>query len=149
MLSQTAEYALRAVLYLARESVGGPVRVDDVAEALDVPRNYLSKILHVLARSGILASTRGPHGGFELARPPRELTLAEVVGEFDPPEESAACLLSRARCSEQDPCPAHARWREAFAGVRAFLEDTTVAELAGSREGLSDDRAAGLVSRSG
>ena len=57
ILSQTAEHALRAVLYLAQRE-DELVRVGDIAEALSIPRNYLSKILHLLAREGVLASTR-------------------------------------------------------------------------------------------
>lgn len=134
MLSQTAEYALRAVLHLAREGSEGPVRVDDIARALDVPRNYLSKILHVLARAGLLASTRGPHGGFELASSPSELTLADVVEEFDALQERGACLLGRDRCDDRNPCPAHHRWTEVSETVLDFFRNTTVAELAGLPE---------------
>ena len=68
MLSSTAEYALRAVLYVAQHAAGGPVRVSEIASALKLPQNYLSKILHELTKSGILVSTRGKHGGFQLAR---------------------------------------------------------------------------------
>ena len=68
MLSRTSQYALRAILYLADQPVERSVRAIDVAENLDVPANYLSKILHTLARSGLLISERGPRGGFRLAR---------------------------------------------------------------------------------
>ncbi|HEX9709384.1 MAG TPA: Rrf2 family transcriptional regulator [Candidatus Thermoplasmatota archaeon] len=129
MLSQTAEYALRAVLYLAEKAGDGPVRVEDVAEALSVPRNYLSKILHVLARGGILASTRGPHGGFELAVPANRLVLADVVGAFDELEGRGTCLLGRTSCSDRAPCAAHHRWKEVSDTVRSFFRHTTVAEL--------------------
>ncbi|HSH75920.1 MAG TPA: Rrf2 family transcriptional regulator, partial [Longimicrobiales bacterium] len=73
ILSQTAVYALKATLRLAEQEPGGRMRVDDIAAELDVPRNYLSKILHTLAREGLLSSSRGPGGGFELARPATEL----------------------------------------------------------------------------
>lgn len=139
MLSQTAEYALRAVLHLAREGSEGPVRVDDIARALDVPRNYLSKILHVLARSGLLTSTRGPHGGFELASAPSELTLADVVEEFDALEEHRACLLSSNPCDERSPCPAHRRWTEVSETILDFFRNTTVSELAGLPEDAASE----------
>nr|NIP61150.1 Rrf2 family transcriptional regulator [Gemmatimonadota bacterium]NIR77653.1 Rrf2 family transcriptional regulator [Gemmatimonadota bacterium]NIT86195.1 Rrf2 family transcriptional regulator [Gemmatimonadota bacterium]NIU30020.1 Rrf2 family transcriptional regulator [Gemmatimonadota bacterium]NIU34984.1 Rrf2 family transcriptional regulator [Gemmatimonadota bacterium] len=84
MLSQTAEYALRAALHLARHHEDAPIRVDDVARSLNVPRNYLSKILHELGKEGVLESTRGPKGGFRLAEPPNEIFLARIVGRFDP-----------------------------------------------------------------
>lgn len=132
MLSRTAEYALRACLHLARHGGDGPVRADAVAETLDVPRNYLSKILHALGREGILDSTRGPRGGFELARPAEELTLARIVGHFDPAylDEEGRCILGKMRCSDRDPCAAHHRWKEVAVRMRAFFRDTTLSDLA-------------------
>lgn len=131
MLSHTSQYALRAVLYLAEEAIEKPMRVEDVAAALEVPRNYLSKILHVLAREGVLASVRGPHGGFQLGTSPEELTLAAVVDLFEPQPVGAErrCLLGRSDCSDLDPCPAHDRWMEVSAEVREFFEGTTVADF--------------------
>lgn len=132
MLSQTAEYALRAALHLARHHEDAPIRVDDVARALDVPRNYLSKILHELGREGVLESTRGPKGGFRLAEPPEEIALARIVGRFDPEflGEEGRCVLGRLRCSDRDPCAAHSRWKGVAAAIRGFFRETTLAELA-------------------
>lgn len=140
MLSQTAEYALRAVLFLAgHEEDGRPVPVDRISEALDLPRNYLSKILHALAKRDVLASTRGPHGGFALATPAEELPLITVIEPFDPIEERRQCLLGRSRCSDRAPCPAHARWKEVAEGVASFFRETTVADL------LEEERAASMA----
>lgn len=132
MLSQTAEYALRACLHLAHQAEEHPVRVDDIAKTLDVPRNYLSKILHELGRDGILDSTRGPRGGFQLALPPEEISLAMIVGHFDPEflSEEGRCILGRMRCSDRDPCAAHTRWKDVAVRMRAFFHDTSLAELA-------------------
>lgn len=132
ILSQTAVYALKAVLHLA-EADEHPVRVDDVAKALDVPRNYLSKILHALARSGILDSTRGPGGGFELARSAGEIRLAEVIDPFDEVSSASGCLLGRAECSDYDPCAAHAGWKDVSRALTAFFNESTVGDL--SRHG--------------
>jgi Rrf2 family protein len=130
LLSQTTEYALRAIIHLARTNDDDPVRVDDVAEALGVPRNYLSKILHVLARDGVLASTRGPGGGFRLARAPETLRLVDVIGEFEVPEAPGDCLLGRTRCPDEATCPAHERWTTVSSTIADFFEKTTVADLA-------------------
>lgn len=130
LLSQTAVYALKATLCLAEPSVEGPLRVDDISERLDVPRNYLSKILHALAREGVLESTRGPGGGFTLGRPPQEVTLATVVRLFDSLPDEAGCLLGKERCSDLDPCPAHARWKGVARNVHEFFSHTTLADLA-------------------
>lgn len=130
MLSQTAAYALRAVVHLAGAEGDDPVRVEDISDALDVPRNYLSKILHVLAREGVLVSTRGPGGGFMLLEPAADIRLADVVGEFDPLEEMSGCLLGRALCDDADPCPAHIWWKDLAVALSHFFENTTVADLA-------------------
>ena len=80
-------------MYLAETPKDTPVRVDDIAEALSVPRNYLSKILHVLGRAGLLQSTRGPHGGFRLAQPAKDVLLTDVISHFDDVGETTGCLL--------------------------------------------------------
>ena len=130
ILSQTAVYALNAIVRLARCPEGERVRVDDMASELDVPRNYLSKILHQLARDGLLTSTRGPGGGFTLATPPKELSLHNVVRRFDDLSEESGCLLGRGRCSDHDPCSAHEHWKDVSRAVSRFLQETTVADLA-------------------
>lgn len=129
ILSQTAVYALKATLHLAESAPSTLARVDDIAQALDVPRNYLSKILHALARAGILSSTRGPHGGFTLRVPASKLTLERVVKPFDEVVGGSGCLLGRAKCSDRNPCAAHARWKDVSSAVRAFFHETTVQDL--------------------
>lgn len=128
MLSQTAEYALRAVLHIAEHGTDRPVPVQEIAEALEVPRNYLSKTLHQLARAGIVTSTFGPGGGFQLAVPPEELTFDAVVAPFDTAGERH-CLLGRATCSDRDACPAHAHWKGIAEQIYEFFATTTVAML--------------------
>jgi Rrf2 family protein len=129
VLSQTAEYALRAVLHIAEHQGEGWVRVDDVAERLAVPRNYLSKILHQLGREQILVSARGPGGGFQLAVPPASLPLLSIVDVFDSLVGRSGCLLGRPRCSEANPCAAHTRWKAALEPMLTFFRGTTVADL--------------------
>lgn len=132
MLSQTAEYALRAVLYVAaHEGRDGLVKIDEIAGELDVPRNTLAKTLHVLGRTGVLASVRGPAGGFHLAVRPEALTLARVVAPFDTVGQGRRCLLGRATCSDAAPCAAHGRWKTVSERVTTFFQDTTVADLLG------------------
>ncbi len=129
ILSQTAEYAVRAVVHLAGRPPEEYARVADVAAALDIPRNYLSKILHALARTGTLDSTRGKAGGFRLGRPAEDVTLLDVVGEFDDITERRQCLLGRPVCSDRTACPAHERWKETSEAVASFFRETTIADL--------------------
>ncbi|HEX9885893.1 MAG TPA: Rrf2 family transcriptional regulator [Longimicrobiales bacterium] len=128
ILSRTAVYAVKAVLHLA-EADERPVRVDDIARALNVPRNYLSKILHALARDGVLDSTRGPRGGFALARDAGEILLSDVIDPFDEVSSRSGCLLGRAECTDSNPCAAHARWKDVSSAVRSFFRETTVWDL--------------------
>lgn len=132
MLSQTAEYALRAVLYVAaHEARDGLVKIDEIAGELDVPRNTLAKTLHVLGRTGVLASVRGPAGGFRLAVRPEALSLARVVAPFDAVGQGRRCLLGRTTCSDAAPCAAHGRWKAVSERVSTFFADTTIADLLG------------------
>jgi Rrf2 family iron-sulfur cluster assembly transcriptional regulator len=129
VLSQTSEYALRAVLYLADRATDQPSSVDDIAEALGAPRNYLSKILHRLAQDGVLVSARGKGGGFRLGCDPDRLTLADVLAPFDPDTGERRCLLGRPQCSDRNPCPAHHQWKSVSERVSAFFRERTVGEL--------------------
>lgn len=127
MLSQTAEYALRAVLFLADR--GGPATVDEIAERVEVPRNYLSKTLHRLAREGVLASSRGKGGGFRLAVDPHRLTLLRVVEPFHEVSAQRRCLLGRPQCNDRAPRPAHHQWRAAGERISEFFRERTVGDL--------------------
>ena len=128
MLSKTSQYALRAVIYLARDS-DAQVPAGEVAAGLDVPANYLSKILHTLSRSGVVESERGPGGGYRLARPADRISLGDVVGAFDPLAQDGRCLLGYESCPGVHPCPAHDRWCGVFEPIKAFFRDTMVSEL--------------------
>lgn len=144
MLSQTAEYALRAVLHIARFGEERPVAVGDIAQALDVPRNYLSKTLHQLSRAGVVTSTFGPGGGFRLAEPADRMTLDTIIAPFDTAAERH-CLLGQARCRDSDPCAAHGRWKDIAEQIEQFFATTTVADLlGGDAPDLLPKRATGL-----
>lgn len=127
MLSQTAEYALRATLFVAR-SHPKPFPVSEIADAVDAPRGYLAKILSELARSGVLESSRGPGGGFRLSREPGVVVLAHVVNAIDGDKERR-CLLGRGKCGENPGCTAHAHWSPIANDVDEFFGTTTLADL--------------------
>lgn len=131
VVSQTAEYALRAVLYLAERNETVPVRVGDMARALGIPQNYLSKTLHALVRTGVLASVRGPQGGFLLARPASQLPLAVIVAPFGDIAERRHCLLGRPECRDRGACAAHHAWKRTAEQVARFFRTTTIGDLRG------------------
>lgn len=141
-LSQTAEHALRAVLFLARQPEGTRVPAEAIAKALDAPRNYLSKTLGLLAREGLITGARGPTGGFRLERRPSELTLAEVVAPFEESGGVKMCLEGGRVCDGRSPCGVHARWTAVRQAARAPMEETVIADLLSGRTAESPSEAA-------
>ena len=131
MLSQTSDYALRAVLVIAREFEKRSVRADEIARATGAPANYLSKTLNALAKAGVLTSARGPQGGFSLAVPPESLTLARIIDCFEFRKPTNHCILGGGPCNPGVPCSAHHRWTQINQARRAPLA-ISVAALIGS-----------------
>lgn len=127
MISQTVEYALRAVVHLASEAPRGRT-TDQVAEATHVPRAYLSKVLQGLVRGGIIHSQRGIGGGMTLARPAEELTILEVVNSVEPIQRIRTCPLGLASHGVH-LCPLHRRLDHALAMVEQAFQGTTLAEV--------------------
>lgn len=128
MLSKSAEYALRALHRLAFSGAEGPVTTAELAGEVGAPESYLSKLLHRLQQEGVVVSRRGRGGGFELARPPGRVTLAEAVEPFDEVMERR-CLLGRPECRDEAPCAAHEAWREAVDELRTFFAETSLEDL--------------------
>jgi Rrf2 family protein len=130
MLSQTVEYALRASLYVARQSPRF-VPTAEIADGVGAPRNYLGKILSQMARAGFLDSTRGAAGGFRLASDSASRPLAAIVALLDPrdPREPRRCLLGYGDCGRTPQCTVHARWQPVAAATDAFFASTTLNDL--------------------
>lgn len=127
MISQTAEYALRAVVYLGSQ-VGQPVTTQRVAAATQVPVGYLSKVLQALGRAGLVDAQRGLRGGYVLSRPVDELTMLEVINSVDPLERIPTCPLglnSKAR----GLCALHRRLDEGVAMIEDLFRRTTIEQL--------------------
>lgn len=148
MLSQTSQYALRTVLHLAGLPAGVRGSAVELAGSMGIPHNYLSKTLHQLARAGVVAGTRGKHGGFVLARPPHRITLVEVVAPFQD-VGARSCLLGRPTCSDVRPCPVHAHWKDVAQRVAEFFSGTTVEDLMTAPDGDPVAEALGVEMKKG
>jgi Rrf2 family protein len=134
MFGRTADYAIRALLLLAREQEPGQYfRADEIADAIGGPRNYTSKVLNTLAKAGLITSSRGPLGGFQLAKPASEVSIGRVVDLFVAPSETGRCLNGNRPCNPRHPCAAHQRWTSVIAAQRAPLDTTTIADLVDNR----------------
>jgi Rrf2 family protein len=128
-LSQTSEYAVRAVLFLARAEPDVRVPAEVIATALGAPVNYMSKTLNQLAKAGVVVGTRGPTGGFRLAIPADKLAVSRVTATFTPPRNNPVCLLGDRPCTSRRPCAAHHKWTAVTRAMQAPLDETTIADL--------------------
>ena len=127
MFSQTVEYALRAVAFLAGQAPAART-TDQIAAATRVPKPYLSKVLQKLVEKGVVHSQRGVGGGMSLVKTPAELTILEVVNAVEPIERIRVCPLGL-RSHGVRLCPLHKRLDDAMAMVETAFRDTTLAEV--------------------
>jgi Rrf2 family protein len=133
MLSQTSEYALRAVVYMARKSGGGYAGVKEIAADTGVPANYLAKILQLLARQGVLESQKGFGGGFRIAQPLGNINLLAIVDPLENISKFKRCVLGQRECSDEVACPLHESWKRICSEYLGALEKTTLQDVADFR----------------
>ncbi|MDR0536112.1 MAG: Rrf2 family transcriptional regulator [Puniceicoccales bacterium] len=125
-ISLKLEYACRVLAYMGRLYDGGSqlAHIEILAQAEDVPRNYLVQILNSLRNGGLLNSRRGKQGGYTLARPPTEITLYEIVAIIDPD-----MLEIRASRKGESSVAVNEVWASFSASVNETLQKTTLASL--------------------
>lgn len=129
MLSQTAEYALRAIVVLATCKRSTRTTFD-ISRHTQVPLDYLSKILNSLARAGLVSGQRGPGGGFQLVRPATQITVLEVVTAVDPLKRIKNCPLGLPAHGE-NLCPLHRKLDDAVKSVEEAFATTSIQSLIG------------------
>ena len=147
-----SDYGAHAVIELARRYGQGPVQCAEIAASQKIPEAYLDQLLSGLRRVGIVRSVRGPHGGHELARDPRQLTLGNVVTALEGPVVPHEFVHSP--LSDPDACAVRNAWLEAAQASQDVLERTTIQELLeqqltirARREGM-DSAASALLQKS-
>jgi Rrf2 family nitric oxide-sensitive transcriptional repressor len=127
VISQTAEYALRAVICLANQPKR-PVITAEIAKQTQVPAGYLSKVLQVLGRVGLVRSQRGLHGGFVLAKPADQLTVLEVIDAVEPLKRIERCPLGL-ESHDSVLCSLHQRLDKIVAQAEEALSSFTIQDL--------------------
>jgi Rrf2 family protein len=135
MLSQKAKYAIKALLTLARAPDGQLVQANDVAERQNIPRKFLDLIFFELRRHGLVQSTRGRDGGYMLALPAAEISIARIVRAVDGPLAPLPCasVAFYRRCDDCDDektCEVRRLMREVRDAASAILDNTSLAEAA-------------------
>lgn len=130
-LTRETEYALRGLAALTRRNDPEPLSLAEIADAEGLPPSFLAKIFQKLARHGILQSIRGAGKGYSLAAAPESLSVLEVIEAIEGSDYLERCIFWGGRCGGESPCMLHERWAEVKPAVKAVLENTTLAELAG------------------
>ncbi len=126
MISKTAEYALRAAVWLGRDPAQTE-SAEDLAKVTQVPRRYLHKVLQDLVRAKLVRSHPGPGGGYALARPPEKITILDVVNAVAPLERIRRCPLGLA--SHTRLCPLHSELDSVYAATEEALSGVTLGQL--------------------
>ncbi len=137
MFSTKAEYGVRVMAHLASHDEGRPVPLGVIAEAEGLPLAYLEHLVQRLRRAELVESRRGSHGGYSLARPAEEITMAEVVGALEGQIAPIDCISSRedgtlvcARETESDHvCPTKLLWTRVQGSIVRTLTETTLSDL--------------------
>jgi Rrf2 family protein len=127
MISQTAEYAFRAVVALA-QAAGESITNERLAELTQVPPAYLPKIMLSLRKAGLVRAQRGPRGGLSLARPPDSIALLEVLNAVDPIRRITECPLGL-RSHGSRLCALHRKLDDTVASAERALRETTLADM--------------------
>ena len=138
LYSRTAKYAVIALSEIAsHRPVGEPIPTRTIAASGSVPYALLAKIIAQLRRSGLVIAARGKQGGVTLARPPEQITIRQVVEAIDGDSIFEDCPLYLEPCNCGKACALHPLWRPARDAVVAFLEGSTISDVAEARSDMS------------
>lgn len=128
-LGKRADYSIRAVLDLAHHHGVGRRTAAQIAESMQIPTTYLPALLAELVRGGLVVSTPGRGGGYELARTPEQISLLEIIEQTDGPILAQECVLRGGPCHWTDACAVHQPWAEAQEAFRGQLAGIALRRL--------------------
>jgi Rrf2 family cysteine metabolism transcriptional repressor len=130
-LSTKGKYGVRALFEIARNYGKGPLAIREIAGRQQISLSYLEQILHRLGKAGIIEGVRGPHGGYELARKPTDLTIGDVVRALEGPIALSHCLEPGVvgSCYQADDCVARMVWSRVGEKIEEALDSITFEQL--------------------
>jgi len=128
VLRRNTDYALRAAVYLAKQT-DGPVSTRMLAKEQGIPYQLACKLLQRLQKAGIVKSTMGPQGGFELSRDARQIPIGEVVSAIQGPVRLNRCLLGMPSCPREGHCEIRRKLVDLQSKIETFLAETSLADL--------------------
>ena len=129
-LSTRSRYGTRLLLDMAQHYNQGPIQLGDIAKRQDISVKYLEQIIIPLKKGHLIETVRGPKGGHFLARPPEEITVAEIVALLEEGLGLVQCTEHAEVCGRADTCPTRLIWKEASQAMFNTLKSFTLADLA-------------------
>ena len=127
--TKTGEYAIRAILYLAKQDSDKLCMSSDIAESEDIPSHYLAKILQRMAKYGYVDSFKGRGGGFKITSLAKNSSILEIVERIEGPVITLKCVTGLKECSDENPCPLHEEWSELRNRIYNLISSRTVQEV--------------------
>ncbi|MBN1308104.1 MAG: Rrf2 family transcriptional regulator [Chitinispirillaceae bacterium] len=128
-LSTKSRYGLRAAVEIARSYGATPAKRKTIAAHQDISDSYLENILIILKNNRIVDTTRGVNGGYILSRPPKEITVLEIIDALEGPLDLVECTGSNTTCRKTETCAARTIWKELSDSWRSFLGRLTLQDM--------------------
>lgn len=136
MFTKACEYAIRASVVVAQHSLNNDrISLKRISKAIDSPEAFTAKILQKLVKHKIIFSIKGSHGGFEISPSILEkLTLEDIINAIDGKESYNICVLGLKNCSDENPCPAHKKYKLIKERLIDMIQTTTILEMVNDTE---------------
>ncbi len=147
-LGRRGDYAVRAMISIARHPAGGRRKTRQITDEMDLPPGFATQILASLARGGLLTATAGPDGGYSLARPATEISVLDVVELAEGQITIDECVLRGGPCDWVAVCPMHSTWSEAQRALTTRLAATSLFDLAALDAAIESGKHAGMATPS-
>jgi Rrf2 family protein len=129
-LGKESRYAIEGLVVLAKKPAGTTMQLRDIAEAAEVPANFLAKIFQKLAKAKILISSRGAVRGYALAHRPSTIKVKDVFVAVEGSDVFDRCIFWSDRCADISPCPMHFEWKQVRHGIARLMQRTTLEQVA-------------------
>jgi len=130
MLTNASKYAIRAVLYLAENSsLDKKIGAKQIADDLEIPSHFIAKILQQLAKTNVISSYKGPHGGFFTTENDLSNNVCSILDVIENDKILDGCFLGLSRCDDNNPCPIHHIVSPFKEAIQAKFEHQSIADF--------------------
>ncbi len=140
-ITKAADYGLRAMYRLCQGPMNVSALIGDIANEMNIPAQFLHKVMPRLVKAGLVRSRRGARGGYKLAKQPSEISLLQIVQAIDGPIYINRCLFDHDDCTMEEYCPIRPVFQNAQDAMRKVLDDSSLADLVARKEAAAAEAA--------